>query len=389
MWKTLMNAAKKNGLAVVGVSFHVGSGCRDVTRYELALKDAKEVFEMGKEMGFNMHILDIGGGFPGETHSMWNPADEIEGSTTGSEDGNNDNNHDREGESPEAPEALTYFRTIAETVAPLVDELFPSPDVRVIAEPGRYFSAAAATLCCSVIAVRTNQMDENFEPEPIDDRETALQLEKLTRDEEAELIEDSSKYFEKSTSIGGQDADNILSNLLDDLQSYSRLYARQQLTQQEADGYNDTMNLYEETFDTAADILGAPEKDQLINKSHTVEGMNYSLVAPEAEPDAMMTLAAAGEAAVSGIVMQAVADSPALKDDYSYYINDGVYGAFNNVIFDHATVRIRVLRGDAGRFTTKKTKEGFQMITMTDEHKDANETQALYPSTVFGPTCDR
>jgi hypothetical protein len=66
-----------------------------------------------------------------------------------------------------------------------------------------------------------------------------------------------------------------------------------------------------------------------------------------------------------------------------------VYGAFNNVIFDHATVRIRVLRGDAGRFTTKKTKEGFQTITMTNEQKDANATQALYPSTVFGPTCDR
>lgn len=45
----------------MGVSFHVGSGCRDATRYELALKDAREVFDMGNEMGFEMKILDIGG----------------------------------------------------------------------------------------------------------------------------------------------------------------------------------------------------------------------------------------------------------------------------------------------------------------------------------------
>lgn len=202
------------------------------------------------------------------------------------------------------------------------------------------------------------------------------------------MVEDSSKCIEKAVSMSGQDSENILTALFDDLQSYSRLYARQQLTQQEADGYNDTLNLYDEKFDTAADILGAPEKDQMCKTSHTVEGMNHSLVAPEAQPDAMITLAAAGEAAVSGIVMQAVADSAALADDYSYYINDGVYGAFNNVIFDHATVRIRVLRGDGGKFATKKTKDGFQMIT-TEDKSDTNETQALYPSTVFGPTCDR
>jgi len=33
------------------------------------------LFEMAKrDFGFDMKILDIGGGFPGETHSLWNPA---------------------------------------------------------------------------------------------------------------------------------------------------------------------------------------------------------------------------------------------------------------------------------------------------------------------------
>ena len=68
-WRTLLSTAKKCGLQVVGVSFHVGSGCRDASRYEAALQDAREVFDMAKkDYGFNPHIVDIGGGFPGETH---------------------------------------------------------------------------------------------------------------------------------------------------------------------------------------------------------------------------------------------------------------------------------------------------------------------------------
>ena len=74
-WPILLAEAKRYGLEVVGVSFHVGSGCRDATRYEMALRDCKKLFEMAKrDFGFNMTILDIGGGFPGETHSLWNPA---------------------------------------------------------------------------------------------------------------------------------------------------------------------------------------------------------------------------------------------------------------------------------------------------------------------------
>ena len=34
MWRPLLAAAKKHGLQVVGVSFHVGSGCRNAVRYE-------------------------------------------------------------------------------------------------------------------------------------------------------------------------------------------------------------------------------------------------------------------------------------------------------------------------------------------------------------------
>lgn len=62
-WRPLLAAAKKHGLQVVGVSFHVGSGCRDASKYELALKDARGIFDMAEsEFGMKMRVLDIGGG---------------------------------------------------------------------------------------------------------------------------------------------------------------------------------------------------------------------------------------------------------------------------------------------------------------------------------------
>lgn len=46
-------------------SFHVGSGCPDPQAYAQFIADARLVFEMGAELGHRMHILDLGGSFPG------------------------------------------------------------------------------------------------------------------------------------------------------------------------------------------------------------------------------------------------------------------------------------------------------------------------------------
>jgi ornithine decarboxylase len=59
-WRELLGEARKAGSQVVGVSFHVGSGCRDATMFEMALRDAKELFELAeKEFRFDMKILDV------------------------------------------------------------------------------------------------------------------------------------------------------------------------------------------------------------------------------------------------------------------------------------------------------------------------------------------
>ncbi|XP_059516533.1 ornithine decarboxylase isoform X3 [Myotis daubentonii] len=98
-------------------NFHVGSGCTDPETFVQAISDARCVFDMGAEVGFNMYLLDIGGGFPG------------------SED------------------AKLKFEEITSVINPALDKYFPSDSgVTVIAEPGRYYVASAFTLAVNIIA---------------------------------------------------------------------------------------------------------------------------------------------------------------------------------------------------------------------------------------------
>lgn len=113
----LLATAKALELNVVGVSFHVGSGCREPTVFRRAIASARKVFNEAKDLGFKPDLLDIGGGFPGARN---NPLDEI-----------------------------------AEIVNSSLDEYFPEGcGVKVIAEPGRYVVASAFTLATYMMAKR-------------------------------------------------------------------------------------------------------------------------------------------------------------------------------------------------------------------------------------------
>lgn len=116
----LLETAKELNLNVVGVSFHVGSGCLDENAFGDAVVRAKNVFDQAKSMGYDFKFLDVGGGFPG--------ADVKDGIT---------------------------FEKVAAVLGPIVDRLFPK-DIRVIAEPGRYYVASAFTLTANIIGRRTN-----------------------------------------------------------------------------------------------------------------------------------------------------------------------------------------------------------------------------------------
>lgn len=45
--RALLERAKELGLDVIGVSFHVGSGCTDAETFTQAIADARCVFDMG------------------------------------------------------------------------------------------------------------------------------------------------------------------------------------------------------------------------------------------------------------------------------------------------------------------------------------------------------
>lgn len=115
----LLETAKSLGIAVVGISFHVGSGCRDFTAYNRAIANAKHLFDYGSKLGFHMNLLDIGGGFPGNLGSY------------------------------------ALFEEASNIINESLDIYFPSGcGVNVIAEPGRYYVASAFTLCTNIIAKR-------------------------------------------------------------------------------------------------------------------------------------------------------------------------------------------------------------------------------------------
>ncbi|KAI9189762.1 Ornithine decarboxylase [Blastocladiella emersonii ATCC 22665] len=118
--RALLALAKEIGVEIIGVSFHVGSGCMDAASFRDAIIRARRVFDEGLELGFNMHFLDIGGGFPGA----------------------------------DAGHGITFPQIVAE-LRPAILEFFPSSSgVRIISEPGRYYVSAAYTLAVNVHARR-------------------------------------------------------------------------------------------------------------------------------------------------------------------------------------------------------------------------------------------
>ncbi|KAL4950712.1 pyridoxal-dependent decarboxylase [Aspergillus filifer] len=110
--RQLLELAHQLELKVVGVSFHVGSGAEDPKAFLKAVQDARLVFNQAAEIGHELHTLDVGGGFTGET-----------------------------------------FEKFAGVLSDALETYFP-PHIRIIAEPGRYYVGTAFTLAANVIARR-------------------------------------------------------------------------------------------------------------------------------------------------------------------------------------------------------------------------------------------
>ncbi len=112
----LMLAAREAGLAVRGMSFHVGSQCRAPEDFHSALVQARRIWDRATAAGIELEVIDIGGGLP----------------------------------APYRDAVLTldvYCRSLAQAL----EETFGDLGVRVIAEPGRGLVADTMSLITRVI----------------------------------------------------------------------------------------------------------------------------------------------------------------------------------------------------------------------------------------------
>ena len=112
---TLIQAAFGLGLVVEGLSFHVGSQCMNFENFVQALNISASVMQEAEARGHKIKILDIGGGFPAPYH--------------------------RDVES---------IQVLARKINAEIDRLF-SKETEIIAEPGRFVVASAATSIAKVI----------------------------------------------------------------------------------------------------------------------------------------------------------------------------------------------------------------------------------------------
>ncbi len=111
----LIQEASDLGLTVEGISFHVGSQCTNFNNYTEALAITSEIFHAARRKGFNLNLVDIGGGFPV-------PYD------------------------PQVPE----FVKLGAILTSEFRRLFPE-DIQILAEPGRFIVATAAVLVSEII----------------------------------------------------------------------------------------------------------------------------------------------------------------------------------------------------------------------------------------------
>ncbi|MCX5832580.1 MAG: type III PLP-dependent enzyme [Deltaproteobacteria bacterium] len=111
----LIRQANDAGLVVEGLSFHVGSQCTNFDNYTAALAITSAILKDARQRGYHLKIIDIGGGFPVPYDAQ-----------------------------------MPEFEKLANVINAECQRLFPS-DIEIIAEPGRFIAATAATLITEIV----------------------------------------------------------------------------------------------------------------------------------------------------------------------------------------------------------------------------------------------
>ncbi|MCA9135300.1 MAG: type III PLP-dependent enzyme [Planctomycetales bacterium] len=121
---SVLEESRSLGLDIRGFSFHVGSQCLDPEDYRHVLRAVRQLWDQAVSKGFELEVLDIGGGFPAPYR-----------------------------------ESAPTIESFGQTVSQGLQESFGDLGIRMIAEPGRGLSAECTTLITRVIGknVRSGQ----------------------------------------------------------------------------------------------------------------------------------------------------------------------------------------------------------------------------------------
>jgi ornithine decarboxylase len=112
----LMLEARRAGLTVKGMSFHVGSQCRSPEDFHTALLQARRIWDRAADAGIELEVLDFGGGLP----------------------------------APYLDSVLT-LDTYCRSLSRSLEETFGDLSIRIIGEPGRGMCADTVSLITRVI----------------------------------------------------------------------------------------------------------------------------------------------------------------------------------------------------------------------------------------------
>lgn len=106
-WELLIKKCRSLNLNFIGVSFHVGSGSLDPNSFYESIKNSAFIFSLAEQYGYAPYLLDIGGGFPGINEDI----------------------------------KSVPFEKFAYKINDGLNDFFRErKNLRVIAEPGRYFA---------------------------------------------------------------------------------------------------------------------------------------------------------------------------------------------------------------------------------------------------------
>ncbi|VDN26260.1 unnamed protein product [Cylicostephanus goldi] len=122
--KLIFHEAKKIGVKIYGISFHIGSGVVNCRPVALSLANARKLLDYGRMLGHPVDIIDIGGGF--------------------------------------VPTSNTEFLKIGHFIENTLSTCFEGVAVSVIAEPGRFLVTNAQYVATRVSQVVLKSISEDI-----------------------------------------------------------------------------------------------------------------------------------------------------------------------------------------------------------------------------------